>query len=347
MHRILFVRSPQLDSIWPFVPERFAQEVSSFATLETIELEREQPLSAATDLTEFNAIALFGGHLSETCLAQANALQVIGGVMDNAARGLPVDALFAREIPIIDATRGWAASVAEVTLALALCGLRRITDWHHRMTMGESLWDFEYQQWCDAPGFVSGTLGTKTVGVMGLGQIGGRVAAWCAALGSRVLAYDPFAPAARFTAAQAQSCDLDTLVEAVDVLFVMIPPTPSAKGILSAKRIARLKRGALVVVTTRAHAVDMVSLRERILADEIAGAFDVYDIEPLPVDDPLRGRANVVHTPHIAGRTQDANLAVADILATEFQRVLKGEAPQMALTREAIAVRTSTQMTTV
>ena len=84
----------------------------------------------------------------------------------------------------------------------------------------------------------------------------------------------------------------------------------------------------------------MAALRERILMDELAGAFDVYDVEPLPPDDPLRGRANVVHTPHIAGRTRDANLRVADVIADDFARILRGEAPQAALTPAAMRVRT-------
>ena len=75
-------------------------------------------------------------------------------------------------------------------------------------------------------------------------------------------------------------------------------------------------------------------------AEELAGAFDVYDVEPLSPDDPLRGRANVVHTPHIDGRTRDANLRVADVIADDFARILRGEAPQAALTREAMRVRT-------
>ena len=56
--------------------------------------------------------------------------------------------------------------------------------------------------------------------------------------------------------------------------------------------------------------------------DELAGAFDVYDVEPVPVDDELRNRDNVVHTPHIAGRTKDANIRVADVIADDFARML-------------------------
>src|SRR5262249_61639001 len=125
--------------------------------------------------------------------------------------------------------------------------------------------------------------------------------------------------------------------------FVLVPPTPSAKHLLNRVRIGRLRKGALVVAVTRAHAIDMAALRERILADELAGAFDVYDVEPLPPDDPLRGRANVVHTPHIAGRTRDANLRVADLIADDFARILRAEPPHAQLTREAIRVRVGSE----
>jgi phosphoglycerate dehydrogenase-like enzyme len=63
---------------------------------------------------------------------------------------------------------------------------------------------------------------------------------------------------------------------------------------------------------------DMTPLRERVLADELALAADVWDVESLPLDDPPLGRQNVVHTPHIAGRTRDANLARAENLAAQF-----------------------------
>jgi D-3-phosphoglycerate dehydrogenase len=176
--------------------------------------------------------------------------------------------------------------------------------------------------------------------VIGLGAIGSRVARWCVALGATVRGFDPFVPEARVREWGVAPVELDRLVEESEVVFVLVPPTPSAKHLLNRERIGRLRQGALVVAVTRAHAIDMAALRERIVAGELAGAFDVYDIEPLPPDDPLRGRANVVHTPHIAGRTRDANLRVADLIADDFARIWRGEAPQAALTREAMRVRT-------
>lgn len=337
---ILFARNANLDRQWPFVADAMTMRLMDLGETRDVVLERDAAIGDKVDLSDVSAIALFGGKLTEQCLADAPKLRAVGGVLDNwGHRSLPVDLMFERDIPIIDATRGWAPSVAECSLALALNALRMIPQWHKRMASGEPLWQFEFAQFCDHPDFVNGTLGAKTVGVMGLGQIGSRVALWCRALGSHVLGYDPFISQARVDELGVEPVEMDALVDRAEVVFVAIPPTPSARGILSRERIYRLRKGALVVVTTRAHAVDMDALRERILANELMGAFDVYDVEPLPVDDPLRNRPNVVHTPHIAGRTRDANVMVAEVIADDFARILKGEPPHARLSREAIAVR--------
>ncbi|MCZ6632559.1 MAG: NAD(P)-dependent oxidoreductase [bacterium] len=338
--KLVFARTPNLERSWPFLPKRLLERLNALGEVVVVNVERDTPLGEAVNLEDVAGVALFGGYLSEACVIGASELKVVGGVLDNSGHNrFPVDLMFERDIPIVDATRAWAQSVAECTLGLVLCSLRRITQWHLKMAQGEPLWKFEYVQFCDAPDFVNGTLGTKTVGVMGLGQIGGRVAHWCHVLGARVLGYDPFISKDRLDELGVEGVEMDSLVAESEVVFVTIPPTPSAKHLLSRERIGRLKKGTLVVITTRAHAVDMAALRERILADELAGAFDVYDNEPVPVDDALRGRDNVVHTPHIAGRTRDANISAADVIADDFERILKGEAPRSRLSREAIAVR--------
>jgi D-3-phosphoglycerate dehydrogenase len=208
-----------------------------------------------------------------------------------------------------------------------------------RPPAGEPLFDFPYQQFCDDPAFVNGDLGTKRVGVLGLGQIGRRVAQWALALGADVAGYDPFLPRPLVEGWGVRPVDIDGLVDHAEVLIVAVPPTPTARGLLNRERIGRLRRGSLVVAITRAAALDMAALRERIETDELMGAFDVYDVEPLPIDDPLRGRPNVVHTPHIAGRTRDANLRVADLIAGDFARLLRGESAEARLTPDAVAVR--------
>jgi phosphoglycerate dehydrogenase-like enzyme len=99
----------------------------------------------------------------------------------------------------------------------------------------------------------------------------------------------------------------------------MLPLTPHTERFVTAELVDLLPRGALVVLVTRAQIIDMDAVRRRVLADEIALASDVFDPEPVPLDDPLLGRDNVVHTPHNAGRTIDANQAFTDELLDQFR----------------------------
>ncbi|MBI1925545.1 hydroxyacid dehydrogenase [Candidatus Poribacteria bacterium] len=336
----LFTRHTHLEKSWPFLHERMVTRLNDLGATVVLNTDRKDPLHEQIHLDEVVGIAHFGGNLTAECITAAPKLRVVGTMTDNTGHGVPYEALAARNIPVIESTRAWAQSVAECAFGLALCSLRRITQWHHRMANKELLWEYAYGQFCDAPDFVNGDIGTKHIGVIGLGQIGRKIAQWCHAFGATVDGYDPFVPESVCKGWGVRPVDMDTLVSEAEIVFVAVPPTPSARHLLSRERISRLRKGALVVVITRAHAVDMAALRERILADELAGAFDVYDVEPVPVDDPLRGRDNVVHTPHIAGRTKDANLRVADMIVDDFVRVLKGEKPLGALTPEAIAVRT-------
>jgi phosphoglycerate dehydrogenase-like enzyme len=352
MPQFLITRTADLEQSWPFVPERLIQRLGALGDTRVVELGHLDAVGEHADLSGVDAVALFGGRLTEACVGAAPRLRAVGCNTDNTGHGLPLDALAERHIPIIDTTRAWGQSVAEIALCLALSALRRVPQWHAELARGERSFQYEAAQYCDATGFASGELGTKRVGVIGLGQIGGRVARWCVALGAdaatgpelagAVLGYDPFLPAGVAEGWGVRRVEMDALVEQSEVVFVTVPPTPTAKHLLNREGINRLRKGALVVIVTRAHAVDMAALRERVTAGELCAALDVYDVEPLPADDPLRGRSNVVHTAHIAGRTRDANLRTADLIADDFARILRGEAPHNELTRAAIAARLGT-----
>ena len=98
----------------------------------------------------------------------------------------------------------------------------------------------------------------------------------------------------------------------------MVPLTDSTRGVVTAAHIDALPKGCLVILATRANICDMPALRRRVLADELALGADVFDVEPVPLNDPLLGRHNVVHTPHLAGRTRDANRQWAAALLAQF-----------------------------
>ncbi|NKB68762.1 MAG: hydroxyacid dehydrogenase [Candidatus Latescibacteria bacterium] len=225
----------------------------------------------------------------------------------------------------------WGQTVAEFGLALTLCGLRRIPQLHRQIIDDLAPWDYNQPAGAEQPGlrgqqfgdddrFTSGTVAGKRVRVVGAGNIASRYASFCHALGADVAAWDPFAPEASFHRAGArQEWHLDQLVKDAEIFAPFVPLTNSTRGLVTAAHIDALPKGCLVILLTRAHVCDTDAIRRRVLADELALAGDVWDQEPLPLDDPLLGRANVVHTPHNAGRTIDANRAWAEKLAVQFK----------------------------
>lgn len=224
----------------------------------------------------------------------------------------------------------WGESVSECALALTLCGLRRIPQLHHEIISSHEPWNFSFRknssgqpirggQFCDDPRFTNGTVQGKRVRIVGIGNIGSRYASFMNMLGADVAAWDPFASDPCFHRSGARKIwDLDELIKDADIFAPMVPLTSATKGIVTSHHIDGLPKGCLVVLVTRAKICDVTALRKRVLADELALAADVHDIEPLPLDDPLLGRHNVVHTPHIAGRTMHANQQWAEILAAQF-----------------------------
>ena len=320
---------------WPQFLPAFRDHVEGQLVVE----ERVHPDSGADlDLSDVTALVLFDVEPAEGALTRSS-VRIVGGVTDG--RGIvELDQLFSRGIPFVDATAGWAQSVAEFAVGLVIASLRRIPAWHTRLASGWPEWTYPFEQHCDGDGHLDGTIAGKSIGIVGLGQIGGRVTRMCSAIGADVMAYDPFVGPERFAAVGASKVDLDALVAESDIVIVCVPKTASSMGIIDARRVKALKPGSLVVTVTRTYAIDVDALRQRVVRDELFWASDVFDKEPLPTDDEILGRPNVVHTPHIAGRTSHANLEVARILATEFVDYLhSGTPPSHALTTDGLEIR--------
>jgi phosphoglycerate dehydrogenase-like enzyme len=239
-----------------------------------------------------------------------------------------------RGVRLIDDFKGgaaWGQSVAEFGLALTLCALRQIPQKHAAITRTQDPWETELletlpgshaggHQFGDHPTFVSGTLQGKRVRVAGLGNIGGRYARFCADLGAHVVAWDPMAPQAQFDLAHARRVqDLASLAHDADIFAPTLPLLKPTEGLITADVIDAIPDHAIFIAVTRMAVCDEAALRRRVLNDELVLASDVFDPhEPLPLDDPLLGRSNVIHTPHIAGRTRDANHAWARLLHAHF-----------------------------
>ena len=224
----------------------------------------------------------------------------------------------------------WGQSVSEFGFALTLAALRRIPQTHHQILTDLTPWDYSPPggvgrpgaragQYGDDSNFTNGTLEGKRVRIVGAGNIASRYASFASFFGADVAVWDPFASEPCFhRAGSRREHHLDLLVQDAEIFVPMVPLMDSTKGIVTERHINALPKGCLVVMVTRAHICDMAAVRKRVLADELALAADVFDVEPLPLHDPLLGRHNVVHTPHNAGRTREANQRFAEMLAEQF-----------------------------
>ncbi len=322
--------TPGFDAIWPFAADHARESWQRSGPVEFHRLRAGDDRAVADVLASparVERLLVLGGRLTPACASRLTALREVAVTSGYQFGGPGAEALAARGVTVHAHTSEgfWGESVAEFGLALTLCGLRRIPQLHRRMITDQQPWDYSPdgkgrgQQFGDDPRFTCGTIAGKRVRIVGAGNIGSRYASFCTALGADVAAWDPFAAEPAFHRAGARrEHHLERLVADAEIFAPMLPLTDKTAGLVNAALIAALPKGTLVVLVTRAGICDMPALRRRVLSDELALAADVFDVEPLPLDDPLLGRHNVVHTPHNAGRTLLANEQWVEMLLAKF-----------------------------
>lgn len=207
-----------------------------------------------------------------------------------------------------------ARSVAEHTLALLLAVARRIPISDRETHAGH---------WRHHPGL---ELEGKTLGVVGLGAIGSRVARMAAALDMRVLAWSIHQNAERARACGAELVELDTLLRRSDVVTLHLRATPQARGIIGARELALMRSGSILINTARAALVDQQALLAALRAGQLMGAgLDVHDPEPLPAGSPFFDLETAVLTPHVGWVTHEASERLIQIPIDIVLAYLAGE----------------------
>ncbi len=335
MEQAIFVH-PTFENSWSWTADHFH---SLWAKLGPVEFQRlepddERPASeVAKDPAQVRKLVCLQVPLTVHCLEAFTALEEVG-LAQKPSEEL-AEALTRRNIQVYrQKSEGfWGQSVSEFGLALTLCALRRIPQSHRAIINRQDWWNYHPEgehsqpgrrahQFGDDPEFTNGTVHGKRIRVIGAGNIASRYASFVNALGADVAAWDPYAPEPSFHLAGCRKVHrLVELLPDAEIFAPMVPLTDQTRGLVNAEHIEALPKGCLVVLVTRAGICDMKVLRKRVLAGELSLAADVFDVEPLPLDDPLLGHPNVVHTPHNAGRTKDANFAWAEALANQFRRI--------------------------
>jgi phosphoglycerate dehydrogenase-like enzyme len=148
-------------------------------------------------------------------------------------------------------------------------------------------------------------LAGKTLGVIGLGKLGGYMARYATALRMNVIAWSQNLTAEKAEAAGARLVTKDELMATADAISIHMVLSDRSRGLVGRADIARMKRGAILVNTSRAPIIDEAAMLEALHENRIIAALDVYDREPLPPDHPLRKAQNTVLTPHLGYCVQE------------------------------------------
>jgi phosphoglycerate dehydrogenase-like enzyme len=196
-------------------------------------------------------------------------------------------------------------STMELTIALILALLRKIPQVNLRMR--EESW----------PAIAGNTLAGKTVGVLGFGRIGREVARILNAFGgTRIIAYSRTLTAERAAEVGAESVSFETLLKESDILTIHIQSTAETRGIIGEREFALMKRGALLVNTARGPIVSEPAMIQALASGKLGGVgLDVYDVEPLPMDHPLRRFDNAILMSH-------RGYATVEILSERYEQAI-------------------------
>ncbi len=168
----------------------------------------------------------------------------------------------------------------------------------------------------------------KTLGLVGFGGIAREVAARAKALSMNVIAYDPFVAAndKAWSRLGVKQVDLDYLLANSNALSLHVPLNDSTRSLLDAKRIAAMKKGAVIINTSRGGVADEKAVAEALKSGQLGGAlFDVFAKEPLPAGSALADAPNCILTPHIAGVTDESNIRVSALIADKVADALNKE----------------------
>ena len=304
-------------------------EGQSDVTAVTLHGSRETSVEA--EIVDADALVVRSAtRVTASLIDRAEKLRVIGraGVgVDN----IDVDAATRKGIIVLNAPEGNAVATAELAFTHILSTARPVPQASASVHGGR--WERE--------AFPGTELFRKTLGVLGLGRVGGEVAKRALAFGMRVIAYDPYVSTERAHALQVESVDLDVVLSDADFITVHLPLTEATAGLLDDRAFAKMKHGVRLVNCARGGIVDEPALVKAILSGKVAAAgLDVFESEPLPADSPLLGLPNLVLSPHLGASTREAQESVGVEVASAVVAALRGEVVRNAVNMPAVDAQT-------
>ena len=290
----------------------------------TVANPRQPQQRAAFEAALPQAQGLIGSSYAITpaLLERAPRLQVISSIsvgVDN----YPLAALHERGILLCHTPGVLTETTADTVFAMVMAASRRIVELSNHVREGR--WERNIGE--DLFGWdVHG----KTLGILGFGRIGQAVARRAAlGFGMPVLYHNPVPVDVPELAGRAQHASLDALLQRADIVAATLPLTEATRGLMGAREFALMKTGAIFVNGGRGATVQEAALLEALDAGHLrAAALDVFAVEPLPQDSPLRRHPRVTPLPHIGSATHETRHAMARLATSNLLQALAGERPE-------------------
>lgn len=297
-----------------YFPEEVLAELKSFATVDAKKLSREKLLN---EIENYDAVLTrVDVNFDKEILEKASNLKVIG----SATTGIDhIDAEYAnyRGIKIINLSGAHTVPTAEHTFSLILALVRKIPWAYESLKKGE--WDRKR--------FFGTQLEGKTLGTIGFGKIGSRVARYAKSFGMNVLTYDPYINKELANEIGVSVTTLDDVLQNSDIITIHAFLSPETRRMINTETLARMKSSALLINPARGEIVDTEDLLDALRNKKIAGAaLDVFEEEPLTPDSKLieyaKTNDNLLITPHIAASTKESVRIAAEEIAQKVKQFL-------------------------
>src|SRR6266404_3427898 len=268
-------------------------------------------------------------HVDQDLLRRAPNLLIVSS---NGAGYDPVDVEACTEagVLVVNQSGGNAHSVAEHALGMLLTLSKRILEADRALRREPNV---------NRNALVGTEAHGKTIGIVGLGNVGRRIAALCKGLlGMKVLAYDPYLTASEMASRGGEKVELDELLRRSDYVSISCPLTKESRGKIGAREFALMQPHAYFITTARGFIHDEAALLEALRNKLIAGAgLDVWSKEPPPPEHPLLQFDNVLASPHTAGVTKEARENMGRIAAEQMLDALDGKRPPRIVNPEVWA----------
>jgi phosphoglycerate dehydrogenase-like enzyme len=253
-------------------------------------------------------------------LDSAPKLRAIFNVETNFLPNIDYDECFRRGIHVLAPSGVFALPVAEMALGMALSLARNIHGEHAAFLTGTEKWLFDGNR-------ESELLTGSTVGFVGFGDLGRALHALLTPFRVRVQVYDPWLPEGMLRRMGVEPVGFDRVMAENRFVFVMATITTENRHLIDAPALARMQRGANLLLMSRAAVADFDALAEAAAAGRVRVGTDVFPVEPAPRDDPIRGVPDILFSPHRAGALTFALQEIGQRVAEDVALMAKGLAP--------------------